>query len=102
MGQDRVALGLLRRRQILIPTWRGWIVLVALAALILSFAARRAYPFLAVTDPIPRGILVVEGWSADYALEEALQEFNRHPYDKVFVTGGPLESGAPLSEYRTF
>jgi hypothetical protein len=44
----------------------------------------------------------VEGWSPDYAMEAALAEFKRGHYDKVFVTGGPLEAGAPLSEYKTF
>jgi hypothetical protein len=46
--------------------------------------------------------LVVEGWSPDYALAEAVQEFKRHSYEKVFTTGGPLEYGAPLSEYKTY
>jgi uncharacterized SAM-binding protein YcdF (DUF218 family) len=46
--------------------------------------------------------LVVEGWGPDYALQAALEEFNRNHYEKIFVTGGPLEQGVPLSEYKTY
>jgi len=46
--------------------------------------------------------MVVEGWAPDYALEAVIAEFNRNHYDKLFVTGLPLERGAPLSEYKTY
>jgi len=98
---NRMLGGLFCRRSCLVPTLRGWIVLaVSLGAL--AFAcARGAYPFLAPNAPQPGGCLVVEGWSPDYVLEAARDEFNRVHYDRLYVIGGPLESGAPLSEYRT-
>jgi hypothetical protein len=34
---------------------------------------------------------VVEGWLSDYALKEAMKEFNTHPYQRIITTGGPLE-----------
>jgi uncharacterized SAM-binding protein YcdF (DUF218 family) len=102
MAQEKVAPGLFRRREMAVPTWRGWIVIVFLLVLTAAILVRTVYPFLAVSAPKPGGVLVVEGWSADYALTEAVQEFQRHPYDKLFVTGGPLEYGAPLSEYHTY
>lgn len=46
--------------------------------------------------------MAVEGWAPDYALGEALNEFKREGYEKIYVTGGPLEWGAPLSEYKTY
>jgi hypothetical protein len=64
--------------------------------------ADRVHPFLAVNDPVRGGILVVEGWLPDYALDAAITEFGRNHYSKVFVTGVPLEEGAPLLEYRNF
>ena len=49
-----------------------------------------------------RGVLVVEGWAPDYALEAALAETKQYSYEKVFVTGGPIDAGAPLSSYKTY
>ncbi len=74
-----------------------------LAVAALGFLAlKETYPFLAITEPVTGGALVVEGWAPDYALEEMIAEFNRNHYRTLFVTGGPLEKGAPLSEYRTY
>jgi len=47
-------------------------------------------------------VLVVEGWVPDYVLEEARAEFGRHRYLTLYVTGGPLERGGYLSEYKTY
>lgn len=45
---------------------------------------------------------MVEGWTPDYVLEEAVAEYKRGRYQKLYVTGGPIEAGAPLAEYRTY
>ena len=94
--------GLLRRRECLVPTLRGWLLLAGGTALLALLALRGIYPFLAVTDPVPGGVLVVEGWVPDYMLESAIAEFKRNPYAKLFVTGIPLHQGAPLSEYKNY
>jgi hypothetical protein len=65
-------------------------------------AALLVHPFLAVTDPAPAEVLVVEGWVPDYVMEEARIEFERNHYRRLYVTGGPLEIGGYLSEYRTY
>lgn len=57
---------------------------------------------MAVTDPVHEGSLVVEGWVTDDAFEQAASEFKRGHYDRLYVTGGPLAAGAPLSEYKTY
>jgi hypothetical protein len=31
-----------------------------------------------------------------------MAEYLRGPYDCIYVTGGPIEEGAPLSEYKSF
>lgn len=77
-------------------------MLLVIGAGLVVFAMREVYPFLAVNDPVPGGVLVVEGWLPDYALEETIVEFKRDHYHKLFVTGVPLEEGVPLSEYRSF
>ncbi len=77
-------------------------MLILLACAVGTFLLRTIYPFLAVHHPVTGGILVVEGWVADYALEAAAAEFKRGAYDTLYVTGGPLEYGAPLSEYKSY
>jgi hypothetical protein len=58
--------------------------------------------FLAVTESMPGGALVVEGWAADYALSLAVEEFRSNRYEKIFVTGVPVDYGGPLSAYKTY
>ena len=94
--------GLVRRRECLLPTWRGWLLLLLVGLLLATVTVRRVQPFLAVTDPIDGGALVVEGWAPDYALVAAIDEFRRHHYTRLYVVGVPLERGAPLSEYKTY
>ncbi len=94
--------GFFQRRECLLPTWRGWLVLLLAVTTVIIFSIRGIYSFLAVNDPVDNGALVVEGWLPDYAFQEAIQEFEKGHHTQVFVTGGPLENGAPLSEYRTF
>ena len=94
--------GLLRRRSCLLPTVRGAVLLLILFASLLIFGFRNIQAFLAVNDPAPEGILVVEGWSPDYALETAKLEEQGNPYHLLYVVGGPLEQGAPLSQYPTY
>jgi uncharacterized SAM-binding protein YcdF (DUF218 family) len=93
--------GLLRRRQCLVPTWRGCLALLLGLGLLAWVLLRSVYPFLALTDSKPGGVLVVEGWAPDNAMEAAAAEFNTHHYDWLFVTGGPLEQGHYLIEYKT-
>jgi len=85
-----------------VPTWRGWVLLGVIFIGIAILLIRGAYPFLAVNDPKPGGVLVVEGWASDYALEAAVADFKQFSYEKVYVTGGPIEKGEPLSEYKTY
>lgn len=94
--------GLFRRRLVWFPTARGWLILLLLAGLMGVIVLRGAYPFLAVNAPLRDGVLVVEGWLPDYALEEALAEFKRHPFERLYVTGGPIEKGGFLSEFKTY
>jgi hypothetical protein len=100
MDANRTCLGLLRRGSCLVPTWQGGLALVLGAAVLVALVLRGAYPFLALNEPKPGGVLVIEGWVPDAVLEAGIAEFNRHHYDKVFVTGGPVEQGAPLSPYK--
>ncbi len=101
MKSRKRAWGLFQRRDCLLPTWRGWIALLLVGAGLVAFVMRGMQPFLAVNDPVPGGLLVVEGWLPDYALEETITEFKRDHARPLMVTGGPIEHGAPLAEYRS-
>lgn len=60
------------------------------------------YPFLAPNAPLPAKVLVVEGWGSDGMLQAAIAEYHRNHYDKVYVTGVPIERGAPFFEQHTY
>jgi hypothetical protein len=102
MEEKKKWLGLCRRRECLVPTWRGWLVLLLGLVTSTILLGRALYPFLAPTKPLPGGALVVEGWNPDYAMEAVIQEFKQHPYERVYVTGGPLEWGSPLIQFRSY
>ena len=86
----------------MVPTARGWLVLLLAAAALALFAARNVHSFLAVTDPVNAELLVVEAWLPDHALEKVIVEFNRKPYSTLYLTGGRIELGFHVSEYKTY
>jgi len=102
MEPNKTFWGLLRRRQCLVPTLHGCLLLTLSFAVLALLAAREIPPFLAVTDSVPGGVLVVEGWVPDYMLEAAIAEFKRNHYARLFVTGIPVQQGAPLSDYQNY
>ena len=102
MEQHRAFWGLLSRRPCLVPTLRGWLVLAATLAAVVITGARALGPFLTTNDPLPGGVLVIEGWAPDYAMEAAIAEFRRNHYDKLFVTGIPNTRPMPNSARRSW
>lgn len=91
-----------RRRELLLPTWRVWVLILMLMIFITWACGRLGYSFFAMTRRVPARVLAVEGWVPDYALQFVADEIKQGRVDNVFVTGGPLEYGAPLSEYGTY
>jgi uncharacterized SAM-binding protein YcdF (DUF218 family) len=102
MESSKTCLGLLRRRQCLVPTLWGWFFLALSFTALAVIGMLGIGPFLALTDSVPGGVLVVEGWEPDYMLERAIAEFKQGHYSRLFVTGLPLQQGAALSEYKNF
>jgi len=94
--------GLARPRKLLLPTWRGCLVLGLAGAFLLLWIVRDLHAFLAVNDPVSNGILVVEGWTPDYGMELVREKFKQDHYQKIYVTGGPIEYGMHLSAYETY
>lgn len=94
--------GLFHRRLCPVPTWRGWLVLAGVALVMALAFLRLSHPFLSVTNRVGGELLVVEGWCPDFTFSAAIQEFNSGGRRSLLVTGGPLEKGEPLSEFRTY
>jgi hypothetical protein len=94
--------GMWKRRECVVPTIRGWIVLLVLGAALVALCVSEAHTFLTINDPVSSDILVVEGWIPDYALQGLLAEITRDHYRKVLVTGGPIGAGKILCGYTTW
>ena len=93
---------LFTRRPCYLPTGAGWVSILSISVLLLSFVIFSIHPFLAPFRPVGGDALIIEGWLPDYCLESAARLFNQKPFKTIFVTGGPLESGSYLKEYRTY
>lgn len=94
--------GLFRRRECVVPTLRGWFVMLLLCLALAVGFVRNIYSFLAVNDPKPGGVLVVEGWASEDVMLKVVAEFQRGHYDGIYCTGGPIDSSSPLAQYHTF
>jgi len=90
------------RRVCLVPTWRGWIVIILMTTVVFVYAFRHMGEFLTVRDPLPGGVLVVEGWVPPYVARETLDEFQRNHYLGIYVTGGPIEEENPYFGYQSY
>lgn len=93
--------GLIQRKECLRLTWRGRLLLLTLVMLVLFGLGHGVYPFLAAHESLPGGFLIVEGWAPDYVFDAVTNEFARNRYEKIYVTGNPIDKGAPLLEYKT-
>src|SRR5262245_3687177 len=81
----QVLAGCLVRRDCWTLSLRGKIlasVLLLLSALAVGWGA---HPFLAVSNPVTGGVLVLEGWAATHALSQAADEFVRGQYRRMVV-----------------
>lgn len=56
---------------------------------------------MAPQKKVDTNVMVVEGWIGDYALEESLLKFRGQNYHHMFVTGGPLNYGYYLTNYKS-
>jgi hypothetical protein len=94
--------GILDRKERWGLSRRGKLTFFAFFALCGWLTLSEIHPFLAVTHRENSKILVVEGWIHPYAMKAAVKEFQAGHYDRVFVTGGPVEgSGGYINDYNT-
>ena len=73
------------RRKSWTLTLRGKLLALAVVVAASYAAIVDAYPFLAVSHPVPANILIVEGWIPTYSLNQAADEFRRGHYQKLLI-----------------
>ena len=93
---------LFQRRQCIVPTWRGWLVILLAGGALCAGLMLGVYPFLAVTEVRPGGVLVSEGWGSEAVMTDVLAEFRRNHYERLCVTGVPIEKSSPLAEFHSY
>lgn len=98
----RALLGLVNRRERWGLSARGWLALLALTVVGLTLARFHLQAFLTQTRRVDAQHLVVEGWMPDYAFDQAVEEFRRGTYRRVFCTGGPIDHGSLLTEFKSY
>jgi hypothetical protein len=87
-----------KRRQIWLPTFAGWLMLIALAGAACVLTGSLIHPFLAPNDAAPGArLLVVEGWLDKEELDQAVAVFKKGQYERIVTTGGPIERFSDLS-----
>lgn len=91
-----------KERTIRLPTLQGCLLLAVLLLGTGYGLLRTLHPFFAVTDRLPAPHLVVEGWGADFLMEQAAAEATNGGYRHIFVTGGPMQRSADLPGYDSF
>ena len=75
-----------------------WTVVI----LLFSSLILQSNTFLSKDEPLHAKILIMEGWLPDYALKEGMQKFKEGEYEQIYTTGGLLERGTYLKEYRDY
>ena len=76
-------------------------MLVLIAGLAV-WAGAGLYPFLARQAPVKSEMLVVEGWMGDDLLLQAAGWAESNGVKKIIATGGPVETGSWLAEWKTY
>jgi len=77
-------------------------VLLSLGCLVLFLFLFTIHPFLAPTKPVDADILIQDNnLTEDYDLKKLSDEFRSKNYSLILCTGGLLELGSNLAEYKT-
>jgi len=96
----KIALTTVRPRRCL-TVW-GQVLLLSIAGVSAYFLFSNLYDFLAPDLPPHRGVMVIEGWIHDDALEAAANRFRTGDYSRIVCTGVPFETGSCLLPFRSY
>ncbi|HEY5621227.1 MAG TPA: ElyC/SanA/YdcF family protein [Pontiella sp.] len=84
------------------PSWFGWLLIFLFSAGLIYGFITRVYSFLAPEDTPHEGVMVVEGWIHDFALDEAVALYQTGNYSKIICTGVPIETGSYIQQYKSY
>ncbi len=93
---------LVRRTQLWLPTWFGWLVLLMVVTASTTVIVRNLCAFLSPNDPVSADVLVVEGWMPEEGLLEAMSAFQEGGFRFLLTSGGPIIEWSryvPFSNY---
>ncbi len=92
---------LIKRKECRVLTWQGKILLfILLIAFVICFV--KTLPlFLSVNKPIGGNILVLDGQMPDFSVKEAMHIFDSGGYDLIVTTGGKIQTGYFMTEFKT-
>ena len=94
-------LGLAKRRTLILPSWKGWLILLALVGAFVLLVMKGAYPYLAADSRLPQAdVVLVEGWVSDSVIEKAKEELDAGRCTILCTSGVDLERGSSLSQWR--
>jgi hypothetical protein len=93
---------LILRRETWVLTLQGWSILLFFIITLFSLSFANLNSFLSLNSPVPADILVVEGWIPDDAIALSITEFKKGNYHQLITTGGPVDRGFYLVQYKNF
>ena len=94
--------GFFKKREVWVPTWKGWLAGVLLVLSMFFLFVININSFLSPNSPVlDAEALLVDDWLPDYALDEALKEFNKQNYQKLIITGGQELFGWNATKYES-
>jgi hypothetical protein len=93
---------LIERKKCWRVTWIGWMGVLAFWGLVLLLFLFTIRPFLMPTKTVAADILIADNNLTDYYdLKKLSDEFRSKNYSLILCTGGLLELGSNLAEYKT-
>jgi len=93
---------LFKRKEIWVPTWKGWLAIVLAFGALIFATIRSMAPFLAPTKPLGARVLVVEGWVSEDGLRRAIELDNQQHFAVVIAAGQEIEKGMDISHYGDY
>ncbi len=86
--------GLVRRRQLPVPTWKGFLLIAVIGGLGLWWFLENAYDFLAIDNRLTKAdVVIVEGWVPDVAIQQAADELAAGRCEWICTAGVDLDRG---------
>ena len=93
---------LFKRREIWVPTWKGWLAFVCAIALFIFCSIRFTEPFLSPNKPVGASVLIMEGWMPEDGIRRAIELDQKNHYALVITSGQEIEKGMDISHYENY